>query len=201
MAILSCCRFSIFTSPKFKSLPLPLSLHNHYQNPSTPKSNTLSYSYSHTSSSSSMDSPPQGYRRNVGVCLINPYKKVCYIYLFLLYMGFYMCMCCWIDLHVFLFLFLLVADFCSFKVGYKQCLANAAGSFFFLVLHWGVVIWLLLKLNFCVCYFACCKNIRYFINKMRNRQTPFVFDGPMFFRRVFYFFHRWSGFLGKKVTS
>ena len=80
MAILLCCRFSIFTSPKFKSLPLPLSLHT--QNPSTTKSNTLSYSYSYSytsSSSSSMDSPPQGYRRNVGICLINPSKKVYYI--------------------------------------------------------------------------------------------------------------------------
>ena len=75
MAFLLCCRFSIFTSPIFKSPPLPLSLHN--QNPSTTKSNTLSYSYS--SSSSSMDSPPQGYRRNVGICLINPSKKVYYL--------------------------------------------------------------------------------------------------------------------------
>ncbi|KAM3685075.1 hypothetical protein ACB098_11G093300 [Castanea mollissima] len=78
MAFLLCCRFSICTSPKLKSLPLPLSLHNHYQNPSITKSNTLSYSYSssYTSSSSSMDSPPQGYRRNVGICLINPSKKI-----------------------------------------------------------------------------------------------------------------------------
>ncbi|XP_075643846.1 nudix hydrolase 26, chloroplastic-like [Castanea sativa] len=80
MAFLLCCRFSICTSPKLKSLPLPLSLHNHYQNPSITKSNTLSYSYSSSytssSSSSSMDSPPQGYRRNVGICLINPSKKI-----------------------------------------------------------------------------------------------------------------------------
>ncbi|XP_057778676.1 nudix hydrolase 26, chloroplastic-like isoform X1 [Salvia miltiorrhiza] len=27
-------------------------------------------------SSSSMDTPPQGYRRNVGICLINPSKKI-----------------------------------------------------------------------------------------------------------------------------
>ncbi|KAL0008150.1 hypothetical protein SO802_009652 [Lithocarpus litseifolius] len=74
MAFLLCCRFSIFTSPKFKCLRLPLSLHN--QSRSTTKSNTLSYSYSYTSSSSSMDSPPQGYRRNVGICLINPSKKI-----------------------------------------------------------------------------------------------------------------------------
>ncbi|KAM3685082.1 hypothetical protein ACB098_11G094200 [Castanea mollissima] len=62
--------------PKFKSLPLLVSFHN--QNPSTTKSNTLSYSYSYTSSSSSssMDSPPQGYRRNVGICRINPSKKI-----------------------------------------------------------------------------------------------------------------------------
>ena len=95
MAILLCCRFSIFTSPKFKSLPLPLSLHNHYQNPSTPKSNTLSYSYSYTSSSSSssssMHSPPQGYRRNVGICLINPSKKVYYISLCSVHGFLYVC--------------------------------------------------------------------------------------------------------------
>ena len=133
MAILLCCRFSIFTSPEFKSLPLPLSLHNHYQNPSTPKSNTLSYSYSYTSSSS-MDSPPQGYRRNVGICLINPSKKVYYISLSLSLSLFctwvFICMC-WIDLQVFLF-FWVVVDFFSFKVGYTQCLANAPGNFFFL---------------------------------------------------------------------
>ena len=107
MAILLCCRFSIFTSPKFKSLPLPLSLHNHYQNPSTPKSNTLSYSYSYTSSSSSsMDSPPQGYRRNVGICLINPSKKVYYLSLSLSLSLFctwvFICMSL-INLQVFLF--------------------------------------------------------------------------------------------------
>ena len=58
MAFLLCCRCSIFTSPKFKS---------------------YSYTSSSSSSSSSMDSPPQGYRRNVGICLINPSKKVYYI--------------------------------------------------------------------------------------------------------------------------
>ena len=129
MAILLCCRFSIFTSPKFKSLPLPLSLHNHYQNPSTPKSNTLSYSYSYTSSSSSsMDSPPQGYRRNVGICLINPSKKVYYISLCSVHGFLYVC----VELTCkFFFFFWVVVDFFSFKVGYTQCLANAPGNFFF----------------------------------------------------------------------
>ncbi|CAI0410411.1 unnamed protein product [Linum tenue] len=36
---------------------------------------TLSASSS-SSSSSSMESPPEGYRRNVGICLINPSKKI-----------------------------------------------------------------------------------------------------------------------------
>ena len=134
MAILLCCRFSIFTSPKFKSLPLPLSFHNHYQNPSTPKSNTLSYTYSYSytsSSSSSMDSPPQGYRRNVGICLINPSKKVYYISLSLCsvhgFLSVYVELTC-----KFFFFFWVVVDFFSFKVGYTQCLANAPGNFFFL---------------------------------------------------------------------
>ncbi|KAH9620143.1 hypothetical protein KSS87_006643 [Heliosperma pusillum] len=35
-----------------------------------------SSSSSSYSSSSSMDSPPQGYRQNVGICLINPSKKI-----------------------------------------------------------------------------------------------------------------------------
>ena len=84
-----------------KSLTLPFSLH--YQNPS----NTLSYSYT---SPSSMDSSPQGYSRNVGICLINPSKKVYYIsHLSVLYMGFYIYVLNW----------------------YTQCLANAAGNFFF----------------------------------------------------------------------
>ena len=85
----------------------------------TKKSNTLSYSYT----SSSMDYTPQGYRRNVGVCLINPYKKVCY-YLSLS------------SVHGFLYVYVLL---------------NWLACFSFLVLHWGVVIWLLLRLSFCVC--------------------------------------------------
>ncbi|XVF41293.1 hypothetical protein PTKIN_Ptkin01aG0268900 [Pterospermum kingtungense] len=39
-----------------------------------PKTQTL-FSCS-CSSSSSMEAPPQGYRRNVGICLINPSKKI-----------------------------------------------------------------------------------------------------------------------------
>ena len=43
-------------------------------------SNTLSCSYSYSYSyTSSMDSPPQGYRRNVGICLVNASKKVYYL--------------------------------------------------------------------------------------------------------------------------
>ncbi|CAL1386801.1 unnamed protein product [Linum trigynum] len=37
---------------------------------------TLLASSSSSSSSSSMESPPEGYRRNVGICLINPSKKI-----------------------------------------------------------------------------------------------------------------------------
>jgi hypothetical protein len=81
-----------------------------------------------------MESAPEGYRRNVGVCLINPSRKVSAF------------LCGYVCVHVFLFVFLcwyvymfvlglwdflFWADFCCFKAGYTQCLANAAGTFFF----------------------------------------------------------------------
>lgn len=77
---------------------------------------------SHTaiSSSSSMESPPEGYRRNVGVCLINPSKKV-----YLLLMLFvHVCICMW-NLLLIWFDF---ADICCFKAWYTWCMANAAGD-------------------------------------------------------------------------
>ena len=70
--------------------------------------------------------------------------------------------------------------FCSLKVGYTQCLANAMMnlvlfrmvifSFSFWVLYGGVVIWLLLKLNCCVCLLWLFYDIK---NNIRNsRQVP-----------------------------
>ncbi|KAL8538882.1 hypothetical protein ACS0TY_000763 [Phlomoides rotata] len=45
--------------------------------PRSPKFTALSMSAPLSSlPSSSMDSPPEGYRRNVGICLINPSKKI-----------------------------------------------------------------------------------------------------------------------------
>jgi hypothetical protein len=123
------CRFTVFPkpltsffpnyphkSPEFMHLPLLLQKPTH----------RVSSSALH-SSSSSMESAPEGYRRNVGVCLINPSKKVS-AFLF----G-YVCIVfvCW---YVYMFVlglwdFLFWADFCCFKAGYTQFLANAAGTF------------------------------------------------------------------------
>ncbi|XP_059460478.1 nudix hydrolase 26, chloroplastic [Corylus avellana] len=74
------CRFAIFpksptsffpncplNSPEFMHLPLLLQNHK--------PTHIVSSSALH-SSSSSMESAPEGYRRNVGVCLINPSKKI-----------------------------------------------------------------------------------------------------------------------------
>lgn len=95
-----------------------------YQNPrrhshSAIISRTLCLSSS-SSSSSSMESAPEGYRRNVGICLINPSKKVsvhlisiiCIFTRRFLTPGYVNC-----------------ADFCCFKAGYTKCLANASGNF------------------------------------------------------------------------
>ncbi|CAN8270082.1 unnamed protein product [Cochlearia groenlandica] len=53
---------------RFSILPF---LHSRRQSPPS-----ISTSSVHRSSSSSMESPPEGYRRNVGVCLMNPSKKI-----------------------------------------------------------------------------------------------------------------------------
>ena len=52
---------------------------NRFKKNSNTLSCSYSYSYSYRSPSSSMDSPPQGYRRNVGICLVNASKKVYYL--------------------------------------------------------------------------------------------------------------------------
>ncbi|KAE8037979.1 hypothetical protein FH972_010527 [Carpinus fangiana] len=74
------CRFAIFPKPRtlfFSHCPLnspefihlPLLLQN--QKPTHRVSSSALHS-----SSSPMESAPEGYRRNVGVCLINPSKKI-----------------------------------------------------------------------------------------------------------------------------
>jgi hypothetical protein len=105
MAFSLCCRFAVFNSPPphplLNILPIPKP-HNLFLPNCPPKSTkftslplSLQNQYtlhSSTSSSSSMDSPPQGYRRNVGICLINPSKK--YIYISnSLSLSLYLCMC------------------------------------------------------------------------------------------------------------
>lgn len=111
------CRFAIFpksptsffpncplNSPEFMHLPLLLQNHK--------PTHRVSSSALH-SSSSSMESAPEGYRRNVGVCLINPSKKVSAF------------LCGYVCVHVFLFVFL------CFSVCMFICLYWAGGIFFF----------------------------------------------------------------------
>ena len=105
----------------------------------------------------------------------------------------FICMC-WIDLQVFLF-FWVVVDFFSFKVGYTQCLANAPGNFFFsfLVLYWGIVIWLFFKTKLlCLLAVIIYDNK----NKMRNcRQvrtcTSWTCDLSKFFFIYLFFYFLW----------
>ncbi|XP_018835350.1 nudix hydrolase 26, chloroplastic-like [Juglans regia] len=66
------CRLAaIFHSPP---LPPLLKLSSKFPALFFPSSSPISAKFS--SLSSSMESPPEGYRRNVGVCLINPDKKI-----------------------------------------------------------------------------------------------------------------------------
>ncbi|XP_040991594.1 nudix hydrolase 26, chloroplastic-like [Juglans microcarpa x Juglans regia] len=66
------CRLAaIFHSPP---LPPLLKLSSKFPALFFPSSSPISAKFS--SLSSSMESPPDGYRRNVGVCLINPDKKI-----------------------------------------------------------------------------------------------------------------------------
>lgn len=92
------------------------------------------------SSSLSMEAPPVGYRRNVGICLINSSKKV------ILQTSLNLSL----DSSIFV-IFVQVfirdvvlkstcADFCCLKVGYTRCLANASGNM--------MICWLL-RYNFC----------------------------------------------------
>ena len=132
----------------------------------------------------------KNYRRNVGICLINPSKKIYYIsHLSILYMDFYMYVLNWLS---FFFFFLVVADFFCFKVGYTQCLAIATGNFFFFgfILMCCNLIALETKL-LCLLGVIIC-DIK---NKIRNnRQVPTYFRDlcsfqvffPILF--IFYFF-------------
>lgn len=126
------CRFVVFSSPPRPPLPRVFSrrptsfvpnrppksakftslLHPLQNSASGVSSCTL-----HSSLSSSMESAPEGYRRNVGVCLINSSKKV-YMYVYMFYLlckhvylsgRFYVC----IGLHssVFCLLFLCLGRF------------------------------------------------------------------------------------------
>ena len=113
----------------------------------------------------------KNYRRNVGICLINPSKKIYYIsHLSVLYMGFYIYVLNW----------------------YTQCLANAAGNFFFFgfILMCCNLIALETKL-LCLLGVIIC-DIK---NKIRNnRQVPTYFRDLCSFQVffsilfIFYFF-------------
>ena len=95
-----------------------------------------------SSSSSAMEAPPEGYRRNVGICLINDSKKVLYkslsgclsSMLFVIYIYTYYEI--HIHTHVYIHIhteveseiFFLFADFCCVKVRCTRFMANAAGN-------------------------------------------------------------------------
>lgn len=101
------------------------SLH-HYRRPLRLRNPSSSLSSSALrSTSSSMEAPPEGYRRNVGICLINSSKKVILETSFSLFLH----------LSASLQVFIrdvasksVCADFCCLKVGYTRCLANASGN-------------------------------------------------------------------------
>lgn len=78
-----------------------------------------------SSSSSSMEAPPEGYRRNVGICLINPSKKVSMLATSnTTYLSFVLFFCFYLNCAS-----LSCADFCCFQDRYSWLLANATGSF------------------------------------------------------------------------
>lgn len=92
-------------------------------------------------SSASMDSPPEGYRRNVGICLISPSKKVDFDHLCLSIISVYV-LCRWVSDDYFVYVGF-VLDFCCFQAWYTGFLANAPGSDIFRF-------WILcVKIKFC----------------------------------------------------
>jgi len=68
-----------------------------------------------------MEAPPEGYRRNVGICLMNAHKKV-HSFVRSKLLSF------WLPLFIHQSLIIRVfADFRGFEARHSQCLANAAG--------------------------------------------------------------------------
>lgn len=83
--------FPNYPNPSVKFSPLPLLPRTHLV---TTKTNILcAASASSSLSLSSMETPPQGYRRNVGICLVNNSKKVIYISLYSLCSTLRRCIC------------------------------------------------------------------------------------------------------------
>lgn len=83
MAFLLCGRFLLVNSCSFSLHPFQLLSHPTPSSPNYPinfsKITNLSLLHrNQLRSSSSMEAAPEGYRRNVGICLINPSKKVIY---------------------------------------------------------------------------------------------------------------------------
>ena len=171
MAFSLCCRFAVFNSPPphplLNILPIPKP-HNLFLPNCPPKSTkftslplSLQNQYtlhSSTSSSSSMDSPPQGYRRNVGICLINPSKKV-YIYIYIsnslsLSLSMYLCMCsvyvCVGQVRFFFFFWRQIFAASRLDIPNSWQMPQVIFLFLFFVLYCGIRISLLLKLNCCV---------------------------------------------------
>lgn len=90
----------------FATLPLLLKTRYLTSNTNTPSA---------SSSSSTMEAPPQGYRRNVGICLINDSKKVTWICFCLLY-SIYLYFCAAQRIPNFIFCFPLLQIFSASRL-------------------------------------------------------------------------------------
>lgn len=101
-----------FKPLKFSNLPF-----SHRCRRQSPASSSASCCCS--SSSSSMESSPEGYRRNVGVCLMNPSKKV-----MMNHSWKQLILRC---LSLITRFSITLLDLRSVEVGYSECLANASG--------------------------------------------------------------------------
>lgn len=142
-------RFDLSCPPKsyqFTALSLP-HRHQHKQlfraSISTPSS---------SSPPSSMENPPQGYRRNVGICLMNPSsKKVTTLCTTIICIYIYISHSTPKDM-IFM-LSLSCVDFCCVKTWYPRSLANAPGKLYPRIrkgTDWRVFLLLLLLMQFSV---------------------------------------------------
>lgn len=86
-----------------------------------------------------MEAPPEGYRRNVGICLMNAHKKVRSLVRS-------KSLCFWFPPFIHQSLMIRVfADFRCFEARHSQCLANAAGVYLLILLCSYLSLWIEFK--------------------------------------------------------